>query len=137
MWTRNFHHFQRDFNQLNMFVDLKFKIATFTMCNKKQPPEVFYKKLLAKISSSQLRFYKKVARKDFSIFVWKCLCWRLLLIKLQVFRSTILLKRDSNTCFSMNIAKFLKMSNLKKICERLLLNNVEPNSLSIYLKTAK
>ena len=52
-------------------------------------------------------------------------------------RSTILLKRDSNTCFSMNIAEFLKMPSLKKICERLLLNNVEPNFFSIYLKTAK
>ena len=52
-------------------------------------------------------------------------------------RSTILLKRDSNTCFSMNIAEFLKMPRLKKICERLLLNNVEPNFFSIYLKTAK
>ena len=33
-----------------MFVDLKYKIATFTMSNKKQPPEVFYKEPLLKIS---------------------------------------------------------------------------------------
>ena len=31
-----------------MFVDLKSKIAAFTMSNKKQPPEVFYKKATPK-----------------------------------------------------------------------------------------
>ena len=41
-----------------MFVDLKSKIVTFTMSNKKQPPEVFY---------------KKAAAKNFSIFTGKCL----------------------------------------------------------------
>ena len=55
-----------------MFVDLKSKIATFTMSNKKQPPQVFY---------------KKATPKNFSIFTRKYLCWGLFLIKLQDLRS--------------------------------------------------
>ena len=87
------------------------------MKNKKQPKEVFY---------------KNETLKNFSIFADKHLCWGLFLIKLQVFRSATLLKRHSNTGAFMNIAKFLKTPMLKKICERLLLNNVEPNFSSIY-----
>ena len=48
----------------------------------KQPPEVFYKKAVLKSSA---------------IFSGKHLCWSLFLIKLKVFRSATLLKRDSNT----------------------------------------
>ena len=54
----------------------------FTMNNKKQPPEVFY---------------KKASLKNFSIFTGKHLCLRFFLIKLQVFSSATLLKRDFNT----------------------------------------
>ena len=50
--------------------------------NKNQPTELFY---------------KNAALKNFSIFAEKHLCWGLFLIKLQVFRSATLLKRDSNT----------------------------------------
>ena len=53
----------------------------FTINNKKQLPEVFY---------------KKTVLKNFSIFTGKYLCWNLFLIKLGVFRSTTLLKRDFN-----------------------------------------
>ena len=54
----------------------------FIMNDKKQPPEVFC---------------KKAALKTFTIFTGKSLCWSLFLIKLQVFGSVILLRRDSNT----------------------------------------
>ena len=46
-------------------------------------------------------------------------------------------KRFEHRCFYTNIVKFLKTSNLRKICERLLLDNVDPNFSSIYLNTAK
>ena len=61
-----------------------------TMNNKKQPPEMFYKKAVLKNFLIENFF----------------------------------------------IAKFLKTPILKKICERLLLNNVEPNFSSVYLMTA-
>ena len=51
----------------------------FTMNNKKQLPE---------------GFYKNAAIKNFSIFTGKRLCRSFFLIKLQVFRSATLLKRD-------------------------------------------
>ena len=54
----------------------------FAMNNKKQLPEVFYKKAVLKI---------------FSIFTGKYLCLSLFLVKLRAFRSATLLKRDSNT----------------------------------------
>ena len=44
-------------------------------------------------------------------------------------------KRFQHGCFSVNIAKFLETLILKKICERLLLNNVKRNYLS--MKTVK
>ena len=56
----------------------------FTMNNKKQPPEVFY---------------KKAVPKNFSIFTGKYLCSSLFLIKLQVFRSATFLKRDFKAFF--------------------------------------
>ena len=40
-------------------------------------------------------------------------------------------KRFQRRCFSVNIAKFLKKLILKKICERLLLNNVKRNYSSL------
>ena len=36
-------------------------------------------------------------------------------------------KRFQHMCFSVNIAKYLKKLILKRICERLLLNNVKGN----------
>ena len=44
-------------------------------------------------------------------------------------------KRFHRRCFSVNIAKFLKKFILKKICERLLLNNLKRNYSS--MKIAK
>ena len=83
----------------------------FKMNNKKQTPEVFYKKILLK---------------NFSILTGKYLCSSLFLIKLRPFRSGTFLKRDSNAgVFSVNIAKFFKKLILKSFCERLLLNNVK------------
>ena len=73
------------------------KQQMLAMNNKMQPPEVFH---------------KKTALKNFSIFTSKYLCWSLFLIKMLAYRSVTLLKRDSNTVA--NIAKFLKMSILKK-----------------------
>ena len=78
----------------------------FTMNNKKQSPEVFY---------------KKVVLKNFSIFTGKYLCLSLFLIKLRTFGSNFVKKRFQHRCFSVNIEKFLKTVILEKICERLLL----------------
>ena len=87
------------------------------MNSKKQPPEVFY---------------KIAVLKNFSILTGKYLCSSLFLIKfapLQI--SNFLKKRFQRRCFSVNIAKFLKKLILKKICERLLLNNVKGNYSSM------
>ena len=87
------------------------KQQMFTMKNKKQPAEVFY---------------KKAVLKNFSVFTGKYLCLILFLIKFRVFRSaTFLKKRFHPRCFSLNVAKFFRKLCLKKICERLLLNNVK------------
>ena len=74
----------------------------------KQPPEVLCKKSVLK---------------NFTKFTGKHLCWSLFLIKLKVFRSATLLKRDSNTrvFFSVKFAKVLRTPSLKNICEQLLL----------------
>ena len=53
----------------------------FTVNNKKQPPEVFY---------------KKAVLKNFSILTGKYLCSSLFLIKLRPFRLVTFLKRDPN-----------------------------------------
>ena len=82
----------------------------FTMNNKKQPPEVFY---------------NKAVLKNFSTLTGKYMRSSLFLIKLWHFRSAT--KRLQHRCFLVNIAKFLKKLILKKICERLLLNNVKRN----------
>ena len=66
-------------------------------------------------------FYEKAVLKNFAIFTEKHLCWSLFLIKLWTLRPATLLKRDCNTCFPVNIAKFLRISILKNIRERLLL----------------
>ena len=84
----------------------------FTMNNKKQPPEVFY---------------KKAVLKNFSILTGKYLCSSLFLIKLRPFISVTFLKRD----FNAGVAKFLKTLILNKICKQLLLNNVKRNYSSM------
>ena len=68
-----------DYTYVNKHVLLiwNFEQQMFTMNKKKQPPEVFY---------------KKAVLKSFS----KCLRLSLFLIKLRVFRSATLLKRDTN-----------------------------------------
>ena len=61
---------------------------------------------------------KKGALKNFAIFTEKHLCWNLFLIKLQDWRPTTLLKRDSNTgVYLLNISEFLRAPILKNICE--------------------
>ena len=90
----------------------------FTMNNKKQPPEVFF---------------KKAAPKNFSILTGKRVMLDSLFNQaadLQVYN--FIKKRFQHKCFSRNFAKFLKMSILKKVCERLLLHNTELNFSSIY-----
>ena len=98
------------------------KLQMFTIKNKKQPPEVFY---------------KKAVLKSFSIFTGKHLYSSLFLFNqvasLQV--CYLIKKRFQHRCFSVNIAKFLKTVILKKICKRLLLNNVKRNYSS--MKTVK
>ena len=88
----------------------------FTMNNKKQPPEVFY---------------KKAVLKNLLIFTGKPLFNQVAGLQICNF----LKKRFHRRCFSVNIAKFLKKLILKKICERLLLNNVKRNYSS--MKIAK
>ena len=53
-------------------------------------------------------FCKKGVFKNFANFTGKHLCWSLFLEKLQVFRSAILLERDSNTGFSCEIYEIFK-----------------------------
>ena len=92
----------------------------FTMNTKKEPPEVFY---------------KKAVLKNFSILTGRHLCWSLFFNQFVVLQvCNFIKKRFQHRCFSVNIAKFLKTHILKKICERLLLNNVKPNFSSFYLK---
>ena len=95
------------------------KQQIFTMNVHKQPPEVFC---------------KKAVLKNFSTFTGKYLCSSLFLIRLSAFSSATLLKGDCKRFF-VNIANFLKTLILKKICERLLLNNVKQNYSS--MKTVK
>ena len=72
-------------------------------------------------SSYQSCSIKIVVIQNFAIFTGKHLCWSLFLIKLQAFRATILLKiRLKLRCFHVNIAKFLRTSILRNICELLL-----------------
>ena len=83
-----------------------------------QPPEVFYKNSCPQ----KMQYLQK----------WKMqyLCRNLFLIKLQEVWPATLLKRETNTCFFVNTAKFLGTPILKNICQRLLLN-----VLTVSLKT--
>ena len=53
----------------------------------------------SKSSRAQLLF-EKSRTKNFAIFTWKHLCWRLFSIKLQAFRPATFLKRGSKTVIS-------------------------------------
>ena len=73
-------------------------------------------------------FCIKAVLKNFSIFTRKHLCWSLFLIKLQTFRSLdekFYWKRLEHGCFSMSIAKFLRILISRNICEWLLLHQSE------------
>ena len=88
---------------------------TGTMNNKKQPSEVFY---------------KKAVLENFSVFTGKCLLLVLESLVNEVMGLQIcsfIKKRLLYGWFSVNIAEFLKKLILKKICGRLLLNNVKRN----------
>ena len=58
-------------------------------------------------SRSQTSFIIDVF-KNFAIFTGKRLSWSILVTKLLASKPANLLGRDSNTCFLMNIAKFLR-----------------------------
>ena len=93
----------------------------FTMRNKNQPPEVFYKKnaltnALTQKTPALESLFNQIAGLQVCYFIKKRLQQRF---------------------FSINIVKFLKTSILKKACERLLLDNAGPIFLFIYMKIAK
>ena len=78
---------------------------------------VIFSKFCKKFRSSHQRCsIKKDVLKNFVIFTEKHLCWSPFLIKLQDWRHTTILKRDSNTGVFL-----LRAPILKNICERLLL----------------
>ena len=83
-------------------------------------------------SCSQI-FFKIIVRKNFAIFTRKHLCWRLFLIKLQVFRPATLLKRDfKDRCFPVNIAKFLRTAFSRNTDGRLLLEMSDVKLQKLY-----
>ena len=84
---------------------------------KKQPPEMFY---------------KKVVLKNFAIFAGKHLCWNLFLIKFHAYRPATFLKRDSSTGVSVNIERFLRTPILKNMYKRLLLSTQPPVSEKLF-----
>ena len=82
-----FHFFEKLFYyyecKLRNFYKNTF-VFVFLWWSQKQPPEVFYKKVVL-----------KKLLKNFAIFIGKHLCWSLFLIKLEAFRPDC--KKDSNT----------------------------------------
>ena len=60
--------------------------------------------------SSHWRCSVKGVLKNLRNFTGKHLCWSLFLIKFQVFKPLILLKRDSNTLFSCEICEIFRNS---------------------------
>ena len=93
----------------------------FSVNNNKQPPEVFYK-------TAVLKNFLNIPRK---IPVSESLFNQVAGLNIRDY----IKKRFQHMCFSVTIAKFLNMLILKRICERLLLNNVKRNFSSI--KTVK
>ena len=65
-------------------------------------------------------FFKTGVLKNFAIFTRKHLCWSLFLI-LVLQPCNYIKKQLQHRCFPLNIAEFWRTSNLKNICEQLLL----------------
>ena len=80
-----------------------------------------------KFRSSNLQLFFTISvLKNFVIFTGKHLCWGLLLIKLQAWRSAALFKkRLYHSCFLVNITKFLGAAFCMEHLQRLLLKMVE------------
>ena len=79
--------------------DFDLKQRMFTINNKKEPPEVFY---------------KKPVLKHLSILTGKCLCSSLFLITLRPFRSATFLKRDFNAGVFCEYCEILKNAYFKE-----------------------
>ena len=73
----------------------------------------FSMQYITTIRTSRTQMFFETMLLKFAIFTGKHLRWSLFLVKLQVWRHVTLLKRDSNTCFSVNIANFLRKFQLK------------------------
>ena len=73
------------------------KAQGYLMCWATTSAEHLWKYASAYRSSRSQMFFKIVFLKNFANFTGKHICWSLFLIKLQAFRSSAVLKRDSNT----------------------------------------
>ena len=73
-------------------------------------------------------FFKIGVIKSFAIFTGKNLSWSLFLIKFQVFKV-------QNRCFSVKFAKFLRITVLKSICERLFPRILQEKLLNSIVRT--
>ena len=80
-------------------------------------------------------FFKIDTIKNFAIFTGKHLCWGILIIKLQVYRSTTFLKIDSNTDIFCGHCKTFKNSFLIQELRWLLLT-VLPRHIKVSLGTS-
>ena len=66
---------------------------------------------LKQSKSSHLKmFFKRVSRKNFTMFTGKRMCWGLFAINLWAFKSATFLKRDYNTGFSCGYCELFKCS---------------------------
>ena len=77
-------------------------------------------KEISQCRSSHQRFsIEKAVFKNFAIFTGKRLRWRLFLIQLQAqaWRPATVLKETLTKCFSVNIAKILRIPIFKKTCK--------------------
>ena len=117
--TQQFHRQEFQWS-LTCFTTRNLKQQMFIMNNKKQPSQLFY---------------DKAVLKTFLILTGKYLRSNLFLSSCRSSVCNFIKKRFQHRCFSMNIAKFLKMVILKKICERFLLDNIKRNYSS--MKTLK
>ena len=98
---------------------------------------IFYRNFrFQKLQQPPEMSYEKAVLKNFATFTEKYLCWSLFLIKLQA--GNFIKKRLQHRCFLVNIAKILRASILKNICERFLLFififRSSPNLLTKYTK---
>ena len=84
---------------------------------------LFIKLLTTNKSSRRNCSIKKAVLKTFAILPGKHMCWSFFLIKLQTSRMATLLKKKTTTqVFSCEYCEFLRITILKNICERLLLD---------------